>query len=123
MGHWEGDTTFVVETVGMDPTTWVDRRGYPHSVDAKVTERYDRPDHNHLTFTETIDDPAYYTQSFIIAKGALRWSRGQEDPKLAAIPFTEEHLCVPSQAIEYMKLLGNPADEDAVTGNKPKSEK
>ena len=123
VGHWEGDHTLVIDTYGMDENTWADRRGYPHSAAAHVIERYDRPDHNHLTFTETIDDPAYYTQSFIIAKGALRWSRGQEDPKLAAIPFTEEHLCVPSQAIEYMKLLGNPADEDAVTGNKPKSDK
>jgi hypothetical protein len=123
VGHWEGDHTLVIDTYGMDESTWADRRGYPHSAAAHVIERYDRPDHNHLTFTETIEDPAYYTQSFIIAKGALRWSRGQEDPKLAAIPFTEEHLCVPSQAIEYMKLLGNPADEDAVTGNKPKSDK
>jgi hypothetical protein len=121
VGHWEGDHTLVIDTYGMDENTWADRRGYPHSAAAHVIERYDRPDHNHLTFTETIEDPAYYTQSFIIAKGALRWSRGQEDPKLAAIPFTEEHLCVPSQAIEYMKLLGNPADEDSVTGNKPKS--
>jgi hypothetical protein len=123
VGHWEGDHTLVIDTYGMDENTWADRRGYPHSTSAHVIERYDRPDHNHLTFTETIDDPAYYTQSFVIAKGALRWSRGQEDPKLAAIPFTEEHLCVPSQAIEYMKLLGNPADEDSVTGNKPKSDK
>ncbi len=123
VGHWEGDHTLVIDTYGMDENTWADRRGYPHSAAAHVIERYDRPDHNHLTFTETIEDPAYYTQSFIIAKGTLRWSRGQEDPKLAAIPFTEEHLCVPSQAIEYMKLLGNPADEDSVTGNKPKSDK
>ncbi len=123
VGHWEGDHTLVIDTYGMDENTWADRRGYPHSAGAHVIERYERLDHNHLTFTETIEDPAYYTQSFLIAKGALRWARGQEDPKLAAIPFTEEHLCVPSQAIEYMKLLGNPADEDSVTGNKPKTEK
>jgi len=120
VGHWEGDHTLVIDTYGMDENTWADRRGYPHSAKAHVIERYDRPDHNHLNLTETIDDPVYYTQSFIIGKGAWRWARAQEDPKAAQIPFTEEHLCVPSQAIEYMKLLGDPADEDSVTGNKPK---
>jgi hypothetical protein len=117
-GHWEGDNTLVIDTIGMDDKTWVDRRGYPHSVDAHVVERYTRVDHNHLTFTQTIDDPAYYKQSFVIAKGAMTWVRGQEDPTAAAIPFSEEHLCIPSEAIEYMKLLGEPVNEDAVTGNK-----
>ena len=28
------------------------------------------PTTDHLTFTETIDDPAYYTQPFVLAKGA-----------------------------------------------------
>jgi len=117
-GHWEGDNTLVVDTIGMYENTWVDRRGYPHSTDAHVVERYTRPDHDHLTFTETVEDPAYYTEPFLIAKGSLTWVRGQEDPSVAAIPFAVENLCVPSEAIEYMKLIGEPADEDAVTGNK-----
>ena len=48
---------------GMDETTWMDRRGYPHSIDAKVIERYTRTDFDHLSMTETVDDPAYYTQN------------------------------------------------------------
>lgn len=116
VGHWEGDNTLVVDTVGMDERTWVDRRGYPHSVDAHVIERYTRTDHNHLELTETIDDPAYYTQPFVIAKNAYRWVRGQENSGVA--PFSNEWLCLPSEAIEYMKIVGNAADEDAVTGNK-----
>ena len=118
VGHWEGDNTFVVDTIGMDDKTWVDRRGYPHSVDAHVIERYTRPDHDHLNFTETVDDPAYYTQSFVIAKGAYQWVRGQEDPKAGPIPFTNEFFCVPSAAIEYLKIVGAPADEDTATGVK-----
>jgi hypothetical protein len=117
-GHWEGDNTLVVDTIGMYEKTWVDRRGYPHSTDAHVVERYTRTDHNNLTFTETVEDPAYYTEPFLIAKGSLTWVRGQEDPSVAAIPFSVENLCVPSEAIEYMKLIGEPADEDAVTGAK-----
>lgn len=121
-GHWE-DNTLVIDTVGMDDSTWVDRRGYPHTVDAHVIERYTRTDYDHLQFTETIEDPAYYTEPFLLAKGTMTWIRNQENPSVAAIPFAEEHLCIPSQAIEYMKLLALPVDEDAVTGNTPKPDK
>ena len=90
VGHWEGDNTLVVDTVGMDDKTWVDRRGYPHSVDAHVIEHYARPDHNHLNFTESMDDPAYYTKTFVIAKAAYKWIAGEDDPKVADIPFSDE---------------------------------
>ena len=115
VGHWEGDNTLVVETVGMDEKTWMDRRGYPHSVDAKVTERYTRTDYDHLSMTETVDDPAYYTQpSFILAKLDYRFVRNQED-KNAPIPFTNETLCIPSQAMEYLNAISAPADIDGAT--------
>ena len=122
VGHWEGDNTLVVETVGMDDKTWVDRRGYPHSIDAHVIERYTRADHNHMTMTETIDDPAYYTAPFVLAKADYRWIAGQDDTKVA-IPFSNEYMCIPSEAIEYMKLVGAPADEDAATGEGAKVKK
>jgi hypothetical protein len=123
VGHWEGDNTLVVETVGMDDRTWMDRRGYPHSVDAKVTERYTRTDYDHLSMTETVDDPVYYTQpSFILAKLNYRFVPDQED-KNAPIPFTNESLCIPSQATEYYNLIGAPADIDGVTGQKKNQEK
>jgi hypothetical protein len=54
----------------------------------------------------------------LIAKGELRWVRGQDDPSAAQSPFAVENLCVPSEAIEYMKLIGEPADEDKAVGNK-----
>ena len=31
VGHWDGDTTFVVDTVGFNDKTWLDRLGHPHS--------------------------------------------------------------------------------------------
>jgi hypothetical protein len=117
VGHWEGNNTLVVDTVGMDDRTWVDRRGYPHSIDAHAIERYTRTDHNHLTLTETIEDPVYYTAPFVIAKADYRWIAGQDDAKVS-IPFSNEYMCIPSEAIEYMKLVGAPADEDAATGGK-----
>ena len=117
VGHWEGNNTLVVDTVGMDDKTWNDRRGYPHSSDARVIERYTRTDHDHLTFTETLDDPTYYAQPFVMAKSDFRWVRGQDELNVE-IPFTSERLCIPSQAMEYMQLIGLPADGDAATGNK-----
>jgi hypothetical protein len=120
VGHWDGDNALVVETVGMDVRTWMDRRGYPHSVDAKVTERYTRTDFDHLSVTENVDDPAYYTQSpFILSKNDYRYVRNQED-KNAPIPFTNEQFCIPSQAMDYMNLIGAPADIDGATGQKKK---
>lgn len=124
VGHWEGDHKLVVDTVGMMPDSWVDRRGYPHSVDARSIEEYERVDHNHLNMTESIDDPAYYTKTFVIATSAYQWIAGQDDPKVADIPFADEQICVPSAAIEYQKLVGGAADEDAATsGSQPKNGK
>jgi hypothetical protein len=122
VGHWQGDSTLIVDTVGMDEKTWVDRRGYPHTVDAHSQEAYTRPDHNHLNFVETIEDPAFYTSSFVLAKANYKWITGEDDPKAAAIPFSDEQayeqICIPSEVIEYNKLLADQADEDAITGNK-----
>jgi hypothetical protein len=65
VGRWEDDTTFVVETVGMDDRTWVDNSGYPHSTSLRVTERYQRVSQNTLELTVTIDDPLVYTKPWI----------------------------------------------------------
>src|SRR5262249_33506228 len=114
VGHWEGPNTLVVETNGLKPESWVDRRGYPHSPDAMVNETYTRTDHNHLNVTETLIDPAYYTKPFLIMKNTYRWIAGQDDPKVAAIPFADEQICNPSEAIEYMNAVEIPT-----TGDKP----
>jgi len=109
VGHWEGDNTLVVETTGVDDTTWIDRRGYPHSVDMRVEERYTRVDHNDLELTVTIDDPKIYTKPFVIATNKFKWIPNQED---------EEQLCVPSEAIAYINAVAIPAGQDQATGKK-----
>jgi hypothetical protein len=117
VGHWEGDNTLVVETVGMDEKTWMDRRGYPHSVDAKVIERYTRTDFDHMSMTETVDDPTYYTGApFIFAKSDYRLVKTRD--KNSPNAFTSEQLCIPSQAMDYLNLIGTPADIDGATGQK-----
>ena len=57
VGHWEGDTTFVVETVGFNEKTWLDRLGHPHSDQLRVTERFRRVDRDHLEMDITMTDP------------------------------------------------------------------
>jgi hypothetical protein len=109
VGHWDGDYTLVVDTNGVDDRTWVDRRGNPHSVDMRAQERYTRVDHDTLELTVTIDDPKIYTKPFVAVTNRFKWIPNQED---------EEQLCVPSEMIDYIKIIAVPADQDKVTGKK-----
>jgi len=57
IGHWDGDATFVVETVGFNEKTWLDRLGHPHSDQLHVTERFRRVDADHLQVDIMMTDP------------------------------------------------------------------
>jgi hypothetical protein len=57
VGRWTDDTTFVVDTVGFNDKTWLDRLGHPHSTDLHVTERFRRIDHDHMQIDITMQDP------------------------------------------------------------------
>jgi hypothetical protein len=61
IGHWEGDT-LVVETVDLDPFSWIDNLGHPHSDALRVIERIQRPTHDTLQIDFTFDDPKAYTK-------------------------------------------------------------
>lgn len=100
VGHWDGDHTLVIDTVGTNDQSWLDKAGHPHSVDAHVQERYERVDHNHLMMTVTVDDPKIYTKPFVLSKNEYRWIPDQE---------AEEQMCVPSEMIQYMNLISKPA--------------
>lgn len=100
VGHWEGDSTLVVETTGLDDHTWLNELGYPHSGEARVEERFTRTDFNDLELTITIDDPKIYTKPFSLGTEYFRWIPDQ---------VMEERLCVPSNVIEYLKAVGDPA--------------
>lgn len=100
VGHWDGDTTLVIDTVGVNDESWLDKAGHPHSVNAHITERYTRVDHNHMQMVASVDDPAVYTKPFVLAKNEYRWIPDQE---------AEEQICVPSEMIRYMETIGKPA--------------
>jgi hypothetical protein len=103
VGRWEDDYTLVIDTTGLDERSWLTGAGYPHSVNAHVQERYTRMDHNDLKLTVTVDDPKIYTKPFSLGSQYFRWIPNQE---------MDEKLCLPSEVIEYLKSMGDPAGSD-----------
>ena len=103
VGRWEGDHTLIIDTTGVNADTWLDKAGYPHSVDAQIQERYDRIDHNHLMSTITVTDSKIFTKPFVLSRNEYRWIPDQE---------AEEQLCVPSEMINYMKIIAYPSFKD-----------
>jgi hypothetical protein len=100
IGRWEDDYTFVVETTGMAPETWATESGYPHSVDARVTERFQRKSKNDLTLTMTMDDSKLYTRRVSLGTVHFRWI-----PSQTFFDFS----CVPSTVQRYLKEMADPA--------------
>ena len=60
-GHWEGET-LVIETVNFNDTTWVDRRGVPHSEEMRVEERISLVNPDRLRIDIRIEDPVAFTE-------------------------------------------------------------
>ena len=65
VGKWEGDT-LVVETTGFIDNMWLDVRGSPMTSEAKVTERFRRPNFGNLQIEITVDDPKAYTRPWTV---------------------------------------------------------
>lgn len=103
VGHWEDDHTLVIDTTGLDERTWVSGGGFPHTIDAHVQERYTRIDHNNLQLTLTVDDPKIFAKPFSLGTYYFKWIPNQE---------MDEKLCLPSEVMEYLKALGDPAGAD-----------
>lgn len=62
---WDGDT-LVVDTMGGNGKTWLDKVGHPTSEALHVTERFHRVDFGHLDLTITVDDPKVFTKPFAV---------------------------------------------------------
>jgi hypothetical protein len=102
-GRWEDDYTFVVDTTGLAPETWATKSGYPHSVDARVQERFHRSSKNDLSLTITMDDPKLYTAQFFLTEVHFRWVPNQ---------MLDDFTCIPSEQVLYLKEMGDPAGSD-----------
>lgn len=102
VGKWVDPTTFVVETEGLDPRTWIDNAGRPHTKDLKVEERFHRVNHDIMELTVTIVDPEYYTKPWnALDKYPLRLQSPSFDIR--------EMVCSESEAAEYNKNIGEQA--------------
>jgi hypothetical protein len=66
-GSWQGDT-FVVDTIGINDRTWIDRMGHPHSDALHLVERFHRVAYNTLDLELTVDDPKAYTAPWTAKK-------------------------------------------------------
>jgi hypothetical protein len=100
VGKWVDDYTFVVETVGLNPRSWLDHAGRPHSDALRVEERFHRVDHDNMELTVTIDDPKMYTEPW---QGLVKFPLHLQRPDFD-IP---ELLCSPSEMAEYNKQIGS----------------
>jgi hypothetical protein len=100
VGRWQDDYTFVVETTGINSETWATESGLPHSVEARVTERFVRKSKNDLTLTMTMDDPKLYAKPLSLGEIYFRWI-----PSQTFFDFS----CVPSTVQRYLKEMADPS--------------
>jgi hypothetical protein len=63
--RFEGDT-LVIETTGMNDSTWLDRAGNYHSDKLKVTERFVRTSDHTIDYSATLEDPEVFTRPWTI---------------------------------------------------------
>jgi hypothetical protein len=78
IGRWENDgNTLVIDTVGFNERSWMNRDGIPHTDRMRLIERISRPDFNTLRYDVTIDDPGAFTKPWD-SGFSLNWSAGTE---------------------------------------------
>jgi hypothetical protein len=65
IGKWDGDT-LVIDAIGFNDKTWLDRVGHPHSDALHLTERLRRASHDTLTDEMTIEDPKTFTKPWTV---------------------------------------------------------
>ena len=71
IGKWDGDT-LVIDTIGINEHTWLDRAGHVHSDALHLVERLRRMDANKLVLDITVDDPKAYTRPFTARRNFSR---------------------------------------------------
>ena len=101
VGHWDG-TTFVVDSIGFDDRTWLDKFGYPHTDQMKLQERYRRLDHDTLELSMTLTDPEYYTKPWV---GDTKTFKLNASPFKDAKNWDEQIYCVPSEEFNYNRRV------------------
>jgi len=70
VGHWEGNT-LVVDSVGFNDATWLDKGGYFHTDNMHVIEKLSR-EGDTLRYQATVDDPGVLLQPWVMSPRVLR---------------------------------------------------
>ena len=69
VARWEGDT-LVIDSVGFNDITWLERGGYFHTDNMHVIEKL-RREGNTLTYQVTVDDPGVLLQPWVMTPRKL----------------------------------------------------
>ena len=99
VGRFEGDL-LVVESVGFDARSWLDKLGYPHTENMRVEERYRRVDASTLELVITITDPEYSSEPWRSDTKRFRLNSGKSRR------FDEQIYCIPADEMTYQDLVG-----------------
>jgi hypothetical protein len=98
VGRWQGDE-LVVESVGFDARSWLDKLGYPHSEGMRVEERYKRVGDT-LELVITVTDPEYYTEPWRSDVKRFSANAGK------ARRWDEQIYCIPAEEMTYQDIVG-----------------
>ena len=106
VGHYEGDT-LVVDTIGMNDKTWIDRFATPHTEKLHVVERYSLIDGGKtLQVFFTVEDSGAFTTP---------WSAIEKYPRVSVAKIDEE-VCAENNT--YHGISVPVADVDPISGVK-----
>jgi hypothetical protein len=98
VGRFDGDT-LIVESLGFDDRSWVDKFGYPHSEEMRLEERYRRVNPDTLELVMTITDPVTYSRPWTSDTKRFRLNRDK------ARGWDEQIYCVPSEEFPFQQLI------------------
>jgi hypothetical protein len=105
VGQWVDDYTFVAQTTGTLPKTWLDHAGRPHSDELVVDETYHRVSQDTIEYSMKITDPKMYAEPWMaLNKLPLHLMPADFD-----IP---ELLCSPSEFEQYNNQVARPVLRD-----------
>jgi hypothetical protein len=102
VGRWDGNV-FVVDSIGFDDRTWLDKFGYPHSEAMRLQERYRRVDKDTLELTMTLTDPETYTAPWVSDTKIFKIDREKSKR------WDEQIYCVPTEEYKFNQRVRDEA--------------
>jgi len=95
IGHYDGNDSLVVDTIGFNDRSWLDQDGHPHTEALHTVERFERTDEETLHYQVTIEDPNAYTRTWTTSY-TVPWAPG-------AVPM--EYVCNENN-VDLLHMVG-----------------